>query len=66
MRIECGGYAYSCNEDVKVGDTVLVSVSSGWDNVFGRTAERTVTSMTTDYNGPCEAVLRVLKQKETQ
>ena len=61
MRITCQGYAYDCNYDVKVGDKVLVSVSSPFAEIFGRTREVKVTSLTSDYDGYCERVLKVLE-----
>ena len=64
MRIEADGYAYWCDEKVEIGDDVIVSVSQGWNLAFGATARRTVTRLTTDYDGPCESVLHVIEKSE--
>jgi hypothetical protein len=64
MIIEADGYAYWCGYDVKVGDTVRVSISRIWGQVFGGAPERTVTSLTSDYDGPCERVISVIKKSE--
>lgn len=61
MRITCQGYAYDCSYDVKVGDKVLVSVSSTFADIFGPVREVTVTSLTSEYDGYCERVLKVLE-----
>jgi len=63
MMIEADGYAYWCSDkNVDIGDTVIVTVSAGWDNIFGRVAERTVSSLSSDYSGPCESVVKVIKK----
>ena len=63
MMIEADGYAYWCSDkNVEIGDTVIVTVSAGWDNIFGRVAERTVSSLSSDYTGPCESVVKVIKK----
>jgi hypothetical protein len=62
MRITCQGYAYDCSYDVKIGDKVLVSVSSTFADIFGRTREVKVTALSSDYDGYCESVLKVLEE----
>ena len=64
MKIEADGYAYWCDGKVEIGDDVIVSGSKGFDLAFGATARRTVTRLTTDYSGPCEGVLHVIKKSE--
>ena len=65
MMIEADGYAYWCSDkNVDIGDTVIVTVSAGWDNIFGRVAERTVSSLSSDYSGPCESVIKVIKKSQ--
>ena len=65
MMIEADGYAYWCSDkNVDIGDTVIVTVSAGWDNIFGRVAERTVSSLSSDYAGPCESVVKVIKKSQ--
>lgn len=61
MRITCQGYAYDCSYAVKVGDKVLVSVSSTFADIFGSTRELEVTALSSDYDGYCESVLKVLE-----
>ena len=62
MKIKCGRYTYECDLEVKVGDVVLVSVSPAWQDTFGKTAERLVTEIGSDYQGPCERVLEIIDQ----
>ena len=61
-KIEVDGYyVYWCEFDVAVGDTVEVSVSYPFSEIFGKTKTGTVTNINYDgsYDGPCEQVAAV-------
>ncbi len=52
-----GGLTYETNLDVKVGDTVLLPTPSWLQDVKGPTWEGKITSLESDYTGPCVRVL---------
>jgi hypothetical protein len=64
MKVVVDGYCYLSDIAVSVGDEVICSVSHTWRGVFGPTRTGVVSSLESDYNGPCERVLQILRTKE--
>lgn len=63
MRIEVDHrFAYECEETVKVGDMVVLPTPY-W-MVAGSVHIGKVTALTSDYDGDCLKILRVLPEKE--
>lgn len=64
MRVQVDGkYTYETNKRVAVGDLVVVPNPAWLQDVKGQTRECTVTSLESDYTGPCLTIIGVLKAK---
>lgn len=64
MRVQLGRYTYETDLPVEVGDVVLVPNPQWLQDVKGVYTERTVTSLTSDYKGPCVRIIRIVKKVE--
>lgn len=53
MKIVVKGYTYQIDEDVKVGDKVVLPTASWLLDVLPPTWEGVVSAVTSDYDGPC-------------
>ena len=60
ITVEKKGYTYETGRfTVKVGDTVILPTASWLLDVLPPTWTSTVTSLTSAYDGPCEAIVGV-------
>ena len=63
MKVVVDGYTYETSEKVKIGDRVLLPTADFLRDVKGPTWEGTVRSLTSDYDGPCKRIIKVLGKK---
>ena len=63
LKIEVDGrFTYICNEEVGVGDEVILPAP--WWKPAGELHTGQVTSLTSDYNGECVEIIRVIHARK--
>ncbi len=55
-------YTYKTDKNVKIGSVVVLPTPSWLRDVKGNTWTGKVTSLTSDYTGHCEEVVRIYKR----
>jgi hypothetical protein len=58
-KVQVGNYTYETDLPVKVGDTVVLPTPYWLKEVKGDTWEGVVTSLESDYNGPCARIIKI-------
>ncbi len=61
-RVVVNGYTYETTLKVRVGSRVLLPTPEWLRDVKGPTWEGVVTGLDSGYQGPCKAVISVLKK----
>lgn len=65
MKIQVNGYTYETGKHrVKLGDVVILPTAEWLIDVQGPTWEGKVSSLDSDYDGPCKTILGVAKSKK--
>ena len=64
-KVQVGGYTYETDLPVKVGDEVLLPTADFLRDVLGNTWKGTVTSLESDYDGPCRWIIKITKKRRT-
>jgi len=63
LKIEVDGrFTYICSEKVEIGDTVILPAP--WWKPAGELHTGQVTSLTSDYNGGCVEIIRVIPARK--
>lgn len=61
MKVVVGNYTYETDLNLKVGDTVLLPTPYWLQDVKGPTWEGKVTSLDSNYTGPCVRIIKKVR-----